>query len=150
MNILLSLISGIIGATLLFRSIPSPEVQLVNNLGSATTSVSYLPTILPIATSTVVHPNDFGTTSETGDRRWGRAQFDYATTITQDIYDELKIGRAATTTITEGTITTTDLTITGTCTGCSGASTADLQDAYNNAGADAQITSADAKELIYF
>src|SRR3990167_9649613 len=116
-TLLLSLISAIVGGVLVLMGTPA-VVNEQSNLGSATSSVSYLPTILPIATSTTVHPSDFGTTSETGDRRWGRAQLDYATTVSIDVYDDLKIGRAATTTITEGTITTTDLTDTGTCPGC--------------------------------
>lgn len=40
-----------------------------------------------------------------------------------------------------------DLTVT-TCTGCSSASTADLQDGYNASGADAQITTTDAKDIV--
>lgn len=35
------------------------------------------------------------------------------------------------------------------CTGCSGASTADFQDAYNNSAVNATILSADGKELVY-
>ena len=40
-----------------------------------------------------------------------------------------------------------DLTVT-TCTGCSSASTADLQDGYNASGADAQITTTNAKDFV--
>ena len=50
----------------------------------------------------------------------------------------------------EGTLVVNNITVTGTCTGCAGASTADFQDAYNNSAVDAQITTADAKEFVYF
>lgn len=36
------------------------------------------------------------------------------------------------------------------CTGCSAASSADLQDSYNSSGADAQITHANTKDTIFF
>ena len=42
-----------------------------------------------------------------------------------------------------------NVTVLGTCTGCSGTS-ADLQDAYNASGDDAQITTASAKDIIFF
>jgi len=97
--------------------------------------VTYSRTILPIATSTTDYSSDLGTST----RRWGHLFVDYATTTSIDVYDDLKIGRSATTTITEGTITTTDLTVTGTCTGCSGAASIDLQDAYNTSAADVKF-----------
>ena len=115
-------------------------------LGSSTTT-QFTGHLLPIGTSTLQY--SIGTTSESGDRRYRHLQSDYATTVSVDVYDDLKIGRSATTTITEGTITTTDLTVTGTCTGCSGTS-ADLQDAYNASGDDAQITTANTKDIIFF
>jgi len=48
----------------------------------------------------------------------------------------------------EGTLLVNNITVTGTCSGCGG--TDDLQDVYNNSAADAQITSADAKDIIFF
>ena len=153
-TLLLSLISAVVGGMLVLVSFPTGQLNQPpsssDNLGSATTSVTYLPSILPIATTTGEHGNTLGSTSESGgDRRWTRLFSDFATTVSVDVYDELKVGRSATTTITEGTITTTDLTVTGSCTGCAGASTADFQDAYNNSAADASFFSADGKELIY-
>ena len=151
-TILTSLISGAVAGILVLVGslglMPPREDSQPISLGSATSSVSYVPTLIPIATSTIVHPNDLGTTSETGDRRFGRAQFDYASTVSQDVLDELKIGRSATTTITEGTITTTDLTVTGTCTGCAGSS--DFQDIYNSSAVDAQILTTTGKDIIFF
>ena len=58
---------------------------------------------------------------------------------------------ATSTTITseiEGTLKVNNLTVTGTCTGCDATFANDLQDTYNNAGVDAQITTADAKDVI--
>ena len=134
----LSVLGGYFGG-----SLQKPEPI---NLGTASNQ-TFIGSIFPIGTSTLNH--EIGTTSESGDRVFFRQQVAYGTSTSVDIYDELKVGRSATTTITEGTITTTDLTVTGTCTGCSGASTADLQDAYNNSAADATILSADGKELVY-
>lgn len=42
-----------------------------------------------------------------------------------------------------------NLTVSGTCTGCAGAS-ADMQDAYNASASDAQITTASAKNIVNF
>lgn len=108
--------------------------------------VSYTRSLIPIATSTTSYYDSLGTST----RPWGQLHAHYATTVAIDVYDELKVGRNATTTISEGDITTTNLTVTGTCTGCSAAVSADLQDPYNSSGADAQITLSDAKDLILY
>lgn len=139
-----SIVGSFIGVGLFLKS-EMPEMNQPQNLGTATTT-QFTGHLLPIGTSTLLY--SVGTTSESGDRRYRHAQLDYATTVSQDVYDELKIGRSATTTITEGTITTTDLTVTGTCTGCSGSVSVDLQDTYNNSASDANILLADAKDVI--
>lgn len=153
-TILTGLISGVVAGVLVLVGslgiIPKESSESVI-LGSATTSVSFVPTLIPIATSTTNFPNDLGTTSETSsDRRFGRAQFDWATTVSIDVYDEFKVGRTATATIENGNITAVDLTITGVCTGCAGASTADLQDIYNNSAVDAQILTTTGKDIVLF
>ena len=43
-----------------------------------------------------------------------------------------------------------DVTVSGTCTGCSAGSTADFQDAYNNSAADAQILTTTGKDIVLF
>ena len=134
----LSVLGGYFGG-----SLQKPEPI---NLGTASNQ-TFIGSIYPIGTSTLNH--EIGTTSESGDRVFFRQQVAYGTSTSVDIYDELRVGRSATTTITEGTITTTDLTVTGTCTGCSAGASTDFQDAYNNSSADATILSADGKELVY-
>jgi len=125
---------------------PSSHISDENILGTAAGSnISYAPTLLPIATSSVSNYNDLGTST----RKWAHLFADYATTTSIDVYDELKIGRNATTTIVEGDITTTNLTVTGTCTGCGGATSADLQDAYNTSAVDAEILTANDKSIIF-
>ena len=141
----LALITG--GSALYISLQPQSPVQ-IEALGTAN-EVTYLRDALPLATSTVENYDDLGTSTDAVDRRWAHLFADYATTVSVDVLDELKVGRNATTTISEGVITTTDLTVTGTCTGCSGAS-ATLQDGYDSSGSDAQITTANNKNLITF
>src|SRR3990167_8014343 len=138
-------ILGIVGS-LFWQKTLDKKIEEIN-LGTAP-STQFVGNLLPIGTSTLNY--EIGTTSSAGDRRFFRSQIDYATSSAVDIYDSLIIGRVASTTIDEaGNVTVQDLVISGTCTGCAGASTADLQDAYNNSAVDATILTADTKDIVF-
>jgi len=141
----IAVVGGALGTKLVLRSQPQePAEELQLGIGS---NIQYTGTLLPIATSTLQW--SIGTTSESGDRRYRHAQIDYATSSAVDIYDSLRVGRSASTTIDEaGNITVQDLTIQGVCSGCGAG--IDLQDVYDSSADDAQTTLADAKDVIWF
>lgn len=138
----LSIIGSYIANNIYFRSQEKAQLGTGSN-------IFYTTSVLPNSTSTVT--GSIGTTSESGDRRFLYGFIDYATSTALDIYDSLIVGRTASTTINSaGNVTVQNLTVNGTCTGCGAGSNPDLQDAYNNAAADGQLTTTNNKNLIFF
>lgn len=50
----------------------------------------------------------------------------------------------------KGTLLVNNLTVTGSCTGCSAAAAVDLQDVYDNSAVDAQILTTAGKDIVFF